>query len=96
MTAEFCLLPGSYAGLNPKEATDGVDFAIYEQRADGSRRQIFDRLLDPEDDPADRGIQHLTLTVDLAPGSELLFETGPGPRRSYNRDWAAWGPVTIK
>jgi len=96
VVAEYCLLPGSWAGLARKEATDGAEFAIYEQRADGTRRPVFDRELNPVDNPADRGVQVVRLTVELAPGSELLFETGPGPRGNYNRDWAAWGPITIK
>jgi hypothetical protein len=96
VVAEYCMLPGSYEGLAPRDATDGAEFAIYEQRADGTKRPVFERLLDPVANPADRGIQTARLTVDLAPGSELLLETGPGGKGSYNRDWAAWGPIAIK
>ena len=94
--AEFAMLPGSYENLAPSEATDGAEFAIYVQKADGTKRQVFDRLLNPADNPSDRGIQKLSLTVDLPPGAELVFETGPGTRNNYNRDWAAWGPIRIR
>ncbi len=96
ISAEYYMFPGFYEGLDRTAVTDGVEFAIYEQKADGKEEQVFDRLLNPRDNLLDRGIQRLTLTVDVAPGSELLFETGPGTRGNYNRDWAAWGPITIK
>ncbi len=96
VVAEYCLLPGSYENLPPGEATDGAEFAIYLQGADGTKRQVFDRLLNPTDNPGDRSLQRLSLTVDVPTGAELLFETGPGTRNSYNRDWAAWGRITIK
>jgi hypothetical protein len=96
ISAEYYMFPGAYDGLDRNAATDGVEFAIYEQKADGSKRQIFDRLLNPVDNWDDRLIQKAVLTVEVAPGAELLFETGPGTRGNYNRDWAAWGQITIK
>jgi hypothetical protein len=78
------------------DATDGVEFAIYEIKPDGSRQQVYDRLLNPMDNLGDRGFQRIALEVEVAEGSELLFETGPGPRGNYTRDWASWGPITIK
>jgi hypothetical protein len=96
ISAEYYMFPGSYEGLDQAAATDGVEFAIYEQKAGGSKRQVFDRLLNPRDNWEDRNIQKVMLTVEVAPDSELLFETGPGTRGNYNRDWAAWGPITIK
>ena len=63
---------------------------------DGSRQQVYDRLLNPMDNLGDRGFQRIALEVEVAEGSELLFETGPGPRGNYTRDWASWGPITIK
>ncbi len=94
--AEYAMLAGSYENVAPADATDGAEFAIYVQKADGTKRQIFDRLLNPTDNPGDRGLQQLSLTVDVPPGAELVFETGPGTRNNYNRDWAAWGPIRIK
>jgi hypothetical protein len=96
ISAEYYMFPGSYEGLARTDATDGVEFAIYEQKADGSKRQVFERLLNPMDNWEDRAIQKVMLTVEVAPDAELLFETGPGTRGNYSRDWAAWGPITIK
>ena len=96
IAAKFWITPGAYADLAPGTATDGVEFAVYEQRADGSKRQLFDRLLDPVANVVDRGMQALHIDVQVEPGSEVLFETGPGRNRNYSRDWAAWGPITIK
>jgi len=96
ISAEYYMFPGSYEGIGRNEATDGAEFAVYELKADGTKEQVFDRLLNPRDNLADRDVQRLALTVEIAPGSELMFETGPGTRHDYNRDWAAWGPITIK
>jgi hypothetical protein len=96
VAAEFHLVPGSYENLARGDATDGVEFAIYEIKPDGSRQQVYDRLLNPMDNLGDRGFQRIALEVEVAEGSELLFETGPGPRGNYTRDWASWGPITIK
>jgi hypothetical protein len=85
----------AWKDIPPTEATDGVVFRIAEVHADRSKRVVFERLLNPRDREGDRGIQVLDLDIDLAAGSELLFETTPGPARQYSRDWAGWGKIDI-
>jgi hypothetical protein len=94
--AEYMIYPGAYEDVPANEATDGVEFTVYEVRAGGDRRVLFQRLLNPREVPADRGLQTLNATADIAAGSEVMFETGPGPRRQYSRDWAVWGRIRIK
>lgn len=96
ISAEFHISPAAYEGLRPGEATDGVDFSIEQVGADGARIELFRRLLNPRAELKDRGVQKMVLPVDVPRDVELLFVTGPGPAKNYNRDWAAWGPITIK
>jgi hypothetical protein len=96
INAKFQIYPGAWEGAPPGEATDGVEFSVYEVRSDGTRRVLFQRLLNPRDVPEDRGLQALNVTADLAAGSEVMFETGPGPHANYTRDWAVWGKITIR
>lgn len=93
---EFFISPGAYEGLRLDEATDGVVFSIEQISADGARIELFRRLLNPRTELKDRGVQKMVLPVDLPRDVELLFVTGPGPANNYNRDWAAWGPITIQ
>lgn len=85
---------GAYQNLAPAEATDGVEFAVHEFTPDGDYRQIFSRTLRPQTEPSDQGLQHLEVKTRIAEGSLLLIETNAAG--SYQRDWAALGPITIK
>lgn len=94
--AEFTIATGAYSDPNPAEQTDGVEFLFEEERADGTRRHLFTRFLDPTHNVKDRGIKQVSLPVTLAQGSRIVLSTRPGPRNSYNHDWAGWGRIEIK
>jgi hypothetical protein len=94
ITTEYVIREGAYTGVPESDATDGVEFTIYEELADGDRRIVFNRLLKPFNEAADRGVQTLRLNTDIAPGSKLMFQTSSGGK--YQRDWAMWGPIVIK
>jgi hypothetical protein len=101
--AEHCHLETScliyaeaYEGKAPGERTDGVRFALYEEGADGARRLLYERLLDPAAQERDRGRQVLGLDLDLKPGSVLLLETTAGEAGNWAYDWAALGPLTLR
>jgi hypothetical protein len=96
VSGSFVIYEGAYKDRKPGECTDGVLFALVELRADGTRRTLFERLLDPMGKEADRGLQKLELEVTTAPGSELLFEATPGPAGNWSFDWAALGPLSIR
>ena len=93
---EFIMLSGAYDGLQREKATDGVEFVVAAARGNEGRRVIFSRLLNPFDEPADRGWQREKVQVELAPGEELVLETLPGPAGSPNRDWCGWGRLKIR
>jgi hypothetical protein len=96
VTTSYLIYEGAYKDKKPGEGTDGVRFALVEIRADGMRRTLFDRLLDPLSVEADRCLQKLELEIAAAPDSELLFEVTPGPAGNWSYDWAAVGPFTIR
>ena len=93
---EFAVLPGAYENLAREAATDGVEFVVAATRPEGRRRVLFSRLLNPFDEPADRGWQREQVVVELYAGEELVLETLPGPANSSYRDWAGWGRLDIK
>jgi hypothetical protein len=96
ITARFRIVDAAWKDVPKAESTDGVLFRIAEVRPGAAPRVLFERLLNPRDQTADRGIQNLNVDVELAPGAELLFETTPGPGKQYSRDWAGWGKIEIR
>jgi hypothetical protein len=96
IAARFRIVEAAWKDVPKPDSTDGVLFRISEVRADASTRVVFERLLKPRDQAADRGVQDVNVDVDLAAGSELLFETTPGPAKQYARDWASWGKIEIR
>jgi hypothetical protein len=87
---DFGLIPGAYEKEGDK--TDGVEFAII-GLAGGSKRQLFNRVLDPARQPADRGVQRLHLAYHPLPGELLLFTTRPV--QGYAYDWAYWEKIDV-
>ena len=94
--ADYLIYDGAYLDRRREDATNGVDFTLAEIRADGSRRVLFNRLLAPFNTPADRGLQHLQLDIEVAPDSELLFEATAGPDGNWSYDWAAVNSFSIR
>jgi hypothetical protein len=86
-------------GLRPGAYTDGgrttgVFFKIWLETVGGGRTLIWSRLLNPVEQPQDRGTQWVNLSLDPPKGSRLILETAPnGPP---NWDWSYWADVRIK
>lgn len=94
VVAAFGLMPGAYQDGNK---TDGVEFTFTLRRPDGSTEVLGRRLLDPLNQPADRGVQNLAFNLPvLPPGSVLLFRTGPGPQGNLSWDWAVLQTLYIE
>jgi hypothetical protein len=89
---EFGILPGAFEREGPK--TDGVEFIVAGEAPNGSRREIFRRLVDPASVPADRGKQRAVIPYQTVPGEKLVFLTRPngGPFC----DWAYWVRIAVK
>lgn len=87
LTFGFGMVPGAYTGGGQ---TDGVEFTATLLRPGEPPQRIFQRLLDPFHQPADRGHQTATVALParLAAGSRLEIATDPGPHDSDAFDWA--------
>lgn len=85
----------AYAGA-VADRTDGVEFFVEHERADGTRERLGSLWLDPARRPADAGYHELTVKVDFPGSVNLILSTGPGVAGSYTRDWALLGPLTIE
>ena len=83
--------PGAYERAGDK--TDGVEFIIEGEAADGTRRRLFDRILDPAATPGDRGPQHLVLPYQPRPGEVLVFSSRPNRAAAY--DWAYVARIAV-
>lgn len=93
--AKFGIVDAAYAA-NGNAVTDGVVFEIYEIRADGLRRELYRRALDPARTPADRGLQTIQLN-DAGPFTgSVVFKTTPGPKNNLVNDWAYWSSISIR
>jgi hypothetical protein len=89
--ARFSMLPGSYSAA---EKTDGASFTV-EIGAATPRRVVFERLLRPANEAADRGVQQLALDLDLPEGEIVALVTGMGPANACAYDWTAWHSVSL-
>jgi hypothetical protein len=89
---EFGLFPGAYE--RDGEKTDGVVFLVVGEAPDGSRREIFRRLLDPAGVPVDRGRQRAIIPYQAVAGETLVFLTRPNVNTHY--DWAYTSRIEVK
>ncbi len=76
------------------EKTDGVEFVVTAELPSGEQRQIFSRLLDPANEPKDRGRQHEDIPYQSTPGEVLRFSSRP--HLIPNFDWAYWAKIEVK
>lgn len=92
---EFCVMPGAYEGPE-RDRSDGVEFVIEEETADGSRRRLKSVFLDPNRRPEDRSIHAMEVTVERAAPGTIVVSSGPGPHGNKARDWSAFASVRIE
>ena len=96
LTADILLDAAAYdPSLSSSEMSDGVNFDVSIMLPDGSRRQLLTRILNPRDNPEDRGPQALRLDFTLEQAGEVELFIGPGPHGQNGRDWALLGPMQI-
>ncbi|WP_157772372.1 ArnT family glycosyltransferase [Lacunisphaera limnophila] len=87
---------GIFAGAyeKPEARTDGVEFIIHGELPDGTSREIYHRLLDPAQNPADRPDQHEVIAYEPRPEESLRFSTRPHQSSAY--DWAYTIRIEVK
>jgi hypothetical protein len=88
------LLPGAYTG---EGHSDGAEFIVEFKQPDGSTAPVFRRLLNPRDEPADRGTKQFVVPLPAhASGTVLLVRTGVGPAGSAAWDWTYLSRLDIE
>jgi len=87
---------GMHASSYEREGakTEGVIFIITGESADGRKREIYRRLIDPVHNPEDRGRQHEIIPYQPRPNETLVFSTRPN--RGYAYGWAYWLRIVVK
>ena len=93
-TAEFGMMPGAYS--NPQAASDGAELRVSEVRSDGSLRQLFSRIINPRDNPDDRGTLRAVFPLELQAEAEIVVEILPGPANNGAYDWVYLAQVELR
>jgi hypothetical protein len=89
---DYGIFPGAYE--TPGKATNGVEFIIEGELPDGQSRRIYYRILDPAQNPNDRGDQHVVIPYTPQAGEALRFSTRPNDNSAF--DWAYWIQIKVK
>jgi tetratricopeptide (TPR) repeat protein/4-amino-4-deoxy-L-arabinose transferase-like glycosyltransferase len=91
-------------GMDPQvwgaDKGDGVEYNIYVRQVQEPYRlvRVFQRYLDPKNNPADRRWFDERLDLSRFGGQQvdIIFEALPGPADDYAFDWGGWSaPVLI-
>ena len=89
-------LPAAAYAQPPPMATDGIVVEIFEESADGLRRSVYRRSLEPATKPADRGPQEISADNSVPFAGRLVFTITPGPSGNSSYDWAYWAQINIR
>lgn len=95
ITAEVGIAAGAYAP-DATAVTDGVSVEIFELRANGLRRVLYRRELNPVKEQGDRGPQPIALDAAGPFNGTIVFKITPGPQNILVNDWAYWGRIEIR
>lgn len=88
----YGIFEGAYA--KPEAATNGVEFIVNAEMPDGGTRRIYRRVLDPANQPSDRGDQKVTIPYEPRVGEVLRFSTRPNDNTAF--DWAYWSEIKVQ
>ena len=90
------LPPAAYeAALADDKATDGVEVTLSRLKPDGSRQEIFTRLINPRKNEADRGVLPLRVDFTLEQAGEVELFFGPGAAGNNTCDWIKLSRLVI-
>jgi 4-amino-4-deoxy-L-arabinose transferase and related glycosyltransferases of PMT family len=76
------------------DPTNGVEFIVDIEGADGTERRAYHRVLDPAARPQDRGLQREVIPIQTAPGERVVLRTRSNG--SYSFDWAYWVKINVR
>lgn len=89
----FALRPAAYAETNTGP-TDGAEFIVDWIDRNGTRTNLFRRLINPREVATDRGEQPFSVRL---PGREGVVEliASPGPAGNAASDWSYWSELLL-
>lgn len=85
----FAILAAAYE----EGATDGAEFIIACVPEAAEPKELSRRLLAPETNPEDRGVQRFSLPLPPGDERQLILRTTTGPADNDLWDWACWSDV---
>lgn len=91
LTMEFGIFADAWKREGDK--TNGVVFSVFAEDAQGERRLLYERLVDPVTNETDRGRQREQVPYALAADEFLLISSGPHHADAY--DWAYLGQLNL-
>lgn len=94
LRGSFGFYGGAYAPENAS-STDGAEFIVLWRAPDGRELILFQRRLNPRENPADRGLQEFTVPL-AGIGGELEFVITPGPAGNSACDWTYWRNLRLE
>ena len=80
----------------PDRMTDGVEITLKALGAEGREEVLFTRLINPRDNPGDRGLCALDMPFRLARAGEVELFFGPGPAGRNTHDTIIMGQLEIQ
>jgi hypothetical protein len=99
LTGQFGILADAYRAES-ESPTDGVIFSAliksYKEAQQETAKILFERQLEPWQQPEDRGIQSFTVSsFTLKQPAQLILSTDPGVANNAYSDWSFWKAVQI-
>jgi len=80
----------------PDRMTDGVEITLKAAWSDGREHIFFTRLLNPRDNPGDRGLCPLDVSFRLERAGEVELFFGPGPAGRDTHDSISMGRLELQ
>jgi hypothetical protein len=87
----YGILPGAYE----EGSTDGVVFVVEYRPTTGQPRILFEKKLDPKNNPHDRGLQWLAVDLPVGCRGSLALKTTNHAGMTPCWDWSYWTGIKI-
>lgn len=92
VSGAFGMMEGTYTNGGQ---SNGAQFIVYWSNGI-TRRDIFQKFLDPLNKPEDRGLHTFSGSLDGMTGGRIYLEVDPGPYKNYAWDWTGWTDIRIE
>ncbi|MDP2136649.1 MAG: glycosyltransferase family 39 protein [Candidatus Didemnitutus sp.] len=91
----YGIRPEASAPENPSP-TDGAEFEVYLETADGGQVTLHREILHPEAGTAERGFSSFQIQLPALHGARIVFVINPGPSGDVASDWTYWVDLAVE